>query len=125
MLEKVHQLRCRPVSPEDESWWACQVDLGDIRQYKDQLNEYLEACTKGPARHIVDACGKVNALDAWRRFAERGHSLRPTHVHGLMKKSLWPQDGVAAKDLEVAVAQWETDIQRWDAASSESVSLAH
>ena len=37
----------------------------------------------------------------------------------------WPSDAVAAKDLEVAIAQWETDIQRWESASGERVSPSH
>ena len=74
------------------------------------------AYTKGTARAIVGACGEVNALDAWRQLTERGDSLRATQVNGLMRKALWPRDAVAAQDLEVAIAQWETDIQRWESA---------
>ena len=46
-------------------------------------------------------------------------------MNGLMRKALWPRDDVAAKDLEVAIDQRETDTQCWEIAFSESVSLAH
>ena len=42
-----------------------------------------------------------------------------------MRKALWPRDAIAAKDLEVAIAQWETDIQRWENACGERVSPSH
>ena len=75
--------------------------------------------TKDTARHVVDACGEHNSLDAWRQLTECAHMNR------LMRKALWPREAVAAKELEAAVAQWELDIQRWESASWETVSLAH
>ena len=42
-----------------------------------------------------------------------------------MKKALWPRDAVPAKDLEQAIASWENDIQLWEAAAQERVSLTH
>ena len=71
---------------DDEKRWAWQLGLGGIVQVKDQLNEYLESYTKGTARAIVDACGELNAFDAWRQLTERRASLRPSHVNGLMRK---------------------------------------
>ena len=58
-----------------ERHWEWELKLGDIRQFKDQLNEFLESYTKDLAKGIVDACGELNALDAWRLLAERGHSF--------------------------------------------------
>ena len=101
------------------------MGLGGIAQYKSQLNEYLEAYTKGKARAIVDGCEELNAFDAGCQLTERGASLRPTHVNRLMRKALWPREAVAAKDLEVAIAQCEVDIQRWESASGERVSPSH
>ena len=77
---------------EDEKWWAWELNLGDIRQYKDFLNEYLLSFTDGTAREIVNACGELNALDAWRQLTERGDSLRPTHVKALQKTALYPRE---------------------------------
>ena len=108
---------------EDEKWWAWELNLGDIRQYKDFQNECLLSFTDGTARQIVNACGELNALDAWRQLTERGDSLRPTHINGLMEKALWPRDAVSAKDLEVTIAQWESDIQRWENATGKKAVL--
>ena len=99
------------------------MNLGDIIHFKDQFNEYLEAFTTGVFWGIVEECGEPNALDAWRQLAERGHSLRPTHVNALMKKAFWPRDAVQAKDQEMAIAQWELDIQRWETAAKQRVSM--
>ena len=99
--------------------------MGNVSQCKGQLTEYLESCTKGIARGIVDVCGENNALDAWSEFTERGHSLRPTDINDLMKKVLWPRDSVPAKDLELALAKWESDIHSWESAAKDKVSAAH
>ena len=85
--------------------------MWNFSQFKNQLNEYFESYTHGIARGIVDGCGEPNALDAWRQFADRGHSLRLMHVNGFMKNALWPGDSVLAKDLELALAKWESDIR--------------
>ena len=80
-----------------------------MEQFKDQLNEYLESFTAKDAKAIVVACGEHNALDAWRQLAERGFSMRPHHIHDLMRLALFPRAAVQAKDLEVAIASWESD----------------
>ena len=113
------------MTAEDENNWARSMKSDDISQFKHQLNEYLESYTKGRARGIVDGCGEHNALDAWREFTKRGHSLRPTDINDLMKKVLWPRDSVPAKDLELALAKWESDIHSWESAAMDKVSAAH
>ena len=118
-------MRGRPVTADEEERWIWQFGFGKIAQFKDHMNEYLEAHTKGTARHLVDACGELNAIDAWRQVTERGDSLRPTHVNGLMRKALWPRDAVPANELEVAIAQWELDVQRWESASGERLAPSH
>ena len=97
LLQKIEELKGKLVAPEDETYWASSLNLGDITQFKDQLIEYFEAFTKDVARGIVEACGEHNALDAWKQLAERGCSLRPTHVNALMKKPFWLRDAVQAK----------------------------
>ena len=110
-LEKVQDLRGKPVTPAHERQWEWELGFGDISRFKEQLNELLMCYTKDSARLVVDACGDHNALDAWRMLAERGHSLRPSHVNTMMKKVLWPRDAVASKDLEQAIANWEKDVR--------------
>ena len=58
------------MTADDERQWVCQVGLGSIAQFNDQLNEHLEPYTTGTARAIVDVCGELNALDAWRLSTE-------------------------------------------------------
>ena len=84
----------------------------------------MESFTSKDAKAIVDACGEHNALDAWRQLAERGFSLRPTHINALMKSALWPRAAVPLKDLEMAIAMWETDVHTYETAASEKVPLA-
>ena len=92
-----------------------------MAQFKDHLIQYLEAFTSKDAKSIVDACGERNALDAWRQLAERGFSLRPTHVHELMRAAVFPRAMVQPKELEMAVATWEKDVQIYETASSETI----
>ena len=99
-------------------------NLYNLDQLKDPLNEYLESFTSKDAKAIVDACGEHNALDAWRQLAEHGFSLRPTHINALMKSALWPRAAVPLKDLEMAIAMWETDVHVYEAATSDKVPLA-
>ena len=80
------------------------MGLGGISKFKEQLNELLMQYTKDSAKHTVDACGDHNALDAWRILAERGHSLRPSHVVTMMEKAMTTRAPGAAKDLEQAIA---------------------
>ena len=107
LLEKVQDLRGKPVTPAHERQWEWELGFGDISRFKEQLNEFLMCYTKDSARLVVDACGDHNALDAWRILAERGHSLRPSHVNTMMQKAMVTREPGASKDLEQAIASWE------------------
>ena len=111
----------RRSTDEDEKKWAWELYIYDIEEFKDQLTQYLEGFTTSDAKGIVEACGEHNALDAWRQMAERGFSLRPNHVHELMKKAVFPKAAVQIKDLEMAIAAWEKDVWTYEAASSETI----
>ena len=115
----MQDLRGKPVTPAHERQWEWELGFGDISRFKEQLNELLMCYTKDSARLVVDACGDHNAVDGWRMLAERGHSLRPSHVNTMMKQALWPRDAVASKDLEQAIANWEKDVRTWEEASKE------
>ena len=121
LLEKIQELKGKPVTEEHEKQWARTLGIFDIEQFKDQLNEYLESFTAKEAKAIVVACGEHNALDAWRQLAERGFSVRPNHIHDLMRLARFPRAAVQAKDLEVAIASWESDVHTYEAASSEKI----
>ena len=126
LLERVQELRGKPVTREHERQWELELQLGDIRRFKDQLHQFLECYTKDLAKSVVDAHDEHNVLDAWRLLAERGHSLRPSHVNQLQKKALWPREAVASKDLEQAIASWERDVLLWEGASQgERMPVSH
>ena len=117
----MQELKGKPVAEEYEKKWAGELSIYDMAQFKDHLIQYLEAFTSKDAKSIVDACGERNALDAWRQLAERGFSLRPTHVHELMRAAVFPRAMVQPKELEMAVATWEKDVQIYETASSETI----
>ena len=75
-LEKIQDLKGKPVTAEDEKKWARDMNLYNLDQLKDPLNEYLESFTSKDAKAIVDACGEHNALDACRQLPERGFSFQ-------------------------------------------------
>ena len=83
------------------------------------MNEALESYTTGKARDVVDACGDVSALDAWRRLSDKGCSKRLTHATVLRKRALYPRTNVPAKDLENAIAKWEADINLYENSTGE------
>ena len=89
------------------------------------MNEYLETFTKGSARVIVDSCGDARALDAWRQLADKGHSLRLAYANDLRREAFHPKQNVASKDIEVALSNWEADIDRYEQAMSETVPAQH
>ena len=120
LLEHVEALRGKPVTPLHEEQWSAEMGLGPVIRWNDQLNEYLEAFTKGPARVIVDSFGETRALDAWRVLSDKGNSLRLAHANVLRRKAFFPRAGVAAKDLEPAIAAWEADIDRYQGATGEA-----
>ena len=75
------------------------------------------------SRATVDSCGEDSAFDAWRQLAERGFSTRPTHTHSLLKAASFPRPAVAAKDLETAIALWETDIHTYESVSGDRIPM--
>ena len=121
LLKKIQELKGRPVTKEDEKQWAWILNIRSMEQFKDQLNEYLESFTTKEAKATVIACGEHNALDAWRKLAERGFSTRPIHSHELLKLALFLKIAVQAKEFEMAIASWERDVHTFEAASSEKV----
>ena len=77
---------------------------------KDQLRDALESYTTGSARKLLYSCGEAKVLDCWRQMADRGDSFRPAHANVLRVKAFSPPKTVPAKDLEAALAPWETEI---------------
>ena len=82
----------------------------NTEQFNDQLNEDFESFTAKEAKAIVVASGEHNALDAWWQLAEIRFSIRPIHIHDLMKSALFPRADVQAKDVEIVIASWKSDV---------------
>ena len=114
LLEKVQELKGKPVTEEDEKKWAGELGIYNMAQFKHHLIQYLEAFTDKDAKGIVNACGERNALDAWRQLAERGFSLRPSHVHELIRSAVFPRVAVQPRELEMAIATWEKGVQIYE-----------
>ena len=118
LLELIEKNGGKPVTADMESKWATEAGLGNyLKDFKAQLNEYLESYTSGAAKTLVEACGDRKSLDAWRQLADKGHSMRAAHVHMLRKKAFFPRTNVATKDLENAISTWEADIELFEAAA--------
>ena len=109
LLEAIEQLKGRPVEEADEAQWWTALRLGptSMGQWKSQLNEYLQAFTKGLAREVVDSQGEHGALIAWGTLADRAHSLREEHLHHLLLKAYKPKTSVPAKNLETDVRNFQ------------------
>ena len=86
--------------------------------WKEQLHDALESCTTGAARKLVDSGGEARSLN-------HGDSLRPAHANALRTKAFGPPRAVPAKDFEAAMAQWDTDIIRYERAIGEALPPAH
>ena len=121
LLKSIEGLKGKPVTASDEATWAADLELGAIGEWKSQLETYLCSYTKGRAREIIRHAGTAGALDAWRILADKGHSQRPMHQQALRTKAYGPRTGVPAKDLELAIMRWETDVRLFEQACAPEV----
>ena len=122
LLELIENNRGKPVTIELEEEWTKDAGIGDyMKDFKSQLNEYMETYTSGPAKVLVEACGDRKSLDAWRQLADKGHSMRAAHVHALRKKAFFPKTNVPTKDLENAISNWEADVELFETATGEKL----
>ena len=72
----------------------------------------MESYTRGEARIVVDIC--------WRKLADRGHPLQEQYVNEMRLRAYGPRVAAPAKDLEKAIAAWETDLRHFIDATGES-----
>ena len=121
LLKAIESLKGRPITAQDEVAWEAQLGLGNISDWKAQLEAYLGSYTKGRAREIVRHAGTAGALDAWRILADKGHSLRPMHQQALRSKAYAPRTNVPAKDLEMTIIRWENDVRLFEEACAPEV----
>ena len=122
LLEYVESNRGKPVTDDLEVTWAKGAGIGEyMKDFKSQLNEYMETYTSGAAKVLVEACGDRKSLDAWRQLADKGHSMRAAHLHTLRKKAFFPRTNVPTKDVENAISNWEADVELFETATGEKL----
>ena len=116
LLKQVEALKGRPITSQDEADWQSSLGIGNIANWKAQLEAYLSSYTKGRAREIVRNAGTSGALDAWRILADKGYSQRPIHQSARRAKAYAQRKNVNLKDLEMAIMRWETDVRLFEEA---------
>ena len=121
LLKQVEALKGRPITSQDEADWQSSLGIGNIANWKAQLEAYLSSYTKGRAREIVRNAGTSGALDAWRILADKGYSQRPIHQSARRAKAYAPRKNVNLKDLEMAIMRWETDVRLFEEACAPEV----
>ena len=98
LLKQVEALQGRPITPQDEAAWQYSIGLGNIADWKSQLESYLSSYTKGRAREIVRSAGPSGALNAWGILADKGHSLRESHQLERRNKAYAPRKNVPSRN---------------------------
>ena len=93
--------------------------MGDLMPWKDQLLQLLQCFTTCDVAKLVVAGEERGVFTTWSRMADTGHSLRLENVTDLRRKAFAPRTGVAAKDLELAIALQEKDVFLHEDASAE------
>ena len=121
LLKQVEAFKGRPITSQDEADWQNSLGIGNIADWKAQLEAYLSSYTKGRAREIVRNAGTSGALDAWRILADKGYSQRPIHQSARRAKAYAPRKNVNLKDLEMAIMRWETDVRLFEEACAPEV----
>ena len=120
--------RGKPFTLADEKMLEAHADgtLGIGTQmvlFKEQLNEYLENYTTGSSKALVEACGDLKALDAWRQLADKGHSLREQHIHVLRRKAYFPKACSATNEVENHINAWEAEVALFYSAAEEEIPI--
>ena len=75
-----------------------------------QLFQLLECFTTGDVAKLVVAGEERVVFITWSRMTDKGYSLRLEHVTDLRRKAFAPRIGVAATDLQLAIALWEKEV---------------
>ncbi len=84
----------------------------------------MDAHTDGSAASTVLTHGSGRSFECWRRFADRGRSRRPEHIHRLLTEVLQPKQVGKLADLDAAITNWEYNLQYWQAVNPERSELS-
>ena len=120
ILKRIEEQKGKMISQEEEEQMAWDLELLNVKAWKEQLMQGLETFTTGDAKGLVIAADERNVFSTWSRMADKGHSLREKHVMAMRRKAMSPKSSVSAKDLELAIILWEKEILRFEEASNET-----
>ena len=92
-----------------------------MRLFKEQLYCALEVFTINEAKKSVTAGDEANVFSTWSRLADKGHSRRDQHVMDMQRVAYAARGTVAAKDLEMAIVDWEMEVTQFEGASGKTI----
>ena len=110
------------ISKTDEEQLEWDLWLRPIDDWKEQLMLALESFTSGDAKRFVLTNTECNVFSTWGRLADSGHSMRDEHVMSMRRRLMVPKASVPIKDLEIAIINFEKEIQMYEDASGETFS---
>ena len=122
ILKAIEKKKGQVISKEDEEQLEWDLYMRDIDDWKEQLMLALESFTSGEAKRLVLSNTESNVFSTWSRLADNGHSMRDKHVMGMRRKLNIPRSSVPTKDLEIAIINYEKEIQMYEDASGETFS---
>ena len=120
ILKRIEEHKGKMISEDDEWQIDKEFNCWGIRPFKQQLLGALESYTSGETRRVVHLAEERGILSCWSRMADKGHSLRDKHVVGMRRRVMAPRTNVPAKDLELAILTWETEVLRFEEAADET-----
>ncbi len=90
VLKEIEKLGASEITTQEQlEEIGVKAGASDILEdFRRQLYTYLDAFTEGAAGNTVLTHGWMRSFECWRRFADRGRSRRPEHVHRLLTEIL-------------------------------------
>ena len=122
LLKAIEKKRGQVISKADEEQLEWDLWLNPIVDWKEQLMEALESFTSGDAKRLVLTNTECNVFSTWSRLADSGHSMRDEHVMNMRRRLMVAKASVPTKDLEIAIINFEKEIQMYEDASGETFS---
>ena len=85
VLKRIEEQKGKMISQEEEDQMAWDLELLNVKAWKEQLMQGLEAFTTGDAKGLVIAADERNVFSTWSRMADKGHPLREKHVMAMLR----------------------------------------
>ena len=110
MVQKIDAKKGLAITKEFEDELQEEYYWKDIPLCKEQLYCALESFTSGETKKSVTAGDEANVFSTWSRLADKGNSRRDQHVMDMQRVAYAARGTVAAKDLEMAIVDWEKEV---------------